>query len=180
MMMKRMALIGLVVGVFLAGTALSAERHPMHSLVPAEQLANAQALHNPLPASDETVAKGRELYGANCMLCHGADGSGNGPVAASLDPSPRNFLHHGFWRHRSEGEIYWVIKHGSTGTAMVGFGPQLTDEEIWSVIRYLEALSGQHAGADGHGGMRGGPMHRGPHGPGEGGCCGGAGMAPSP
>jgi hypothetical protein len=75
-----------------------------------------------------------------------------------LDPAPRNFQHHGFWRHRTEGEIFWVIKNGSGGTGMVGFGGQLTDEEIWSIIPYMRSFAGAHGpGMMGHGkGM--GPM----------------------
>ena len=69
---------------------------------------------------------------------------GNGPLAAKLNPSSRNLQHHGFWRHRTEGELFWVIKNGSVGTSLVGFGEQLTDEEIWSIIQYLRTFSGAH------------------------------------
>ena len=80
----------------------------------------AVAPERPLPSQD--------LLQGTCFNCHGKDGMGNGPAAVGLDPSPRNFHHHGLWRHRTEGEIFWVIKHGSPGTAMIGFGTQLTDE----------------------------------------------------
>ena len=85
------------------------------------------------------MEQGRALYEGKggCFNCHGKGGMGDGPAAAALNPSPRNFHHRGFWRHRTEGEIFWVIKHGSPGTAMIGFGSQLSDEEIWTVIRYL-------------------------------------------
>jgi hypothetical protein len=64
---------------------------------------------------------------------------------------PRNFQHHGFWRHRTEGELFWVIKHGSPGTAMVGFGSVLSDEEIWALIRYEHTFAGRHGpGMRGH------------------------------
>ena len=81
-------------------------------------------------------------------------------MASQLNPSPRNFQQHGLWRHRTEGEIFWVIKNGSVGTSMVGFGGQLADEEIWSLIQYLRSFSGEHGpGMMGHGeGM--GPMMR--------------------
>lgn len=69
---------------------------------------------------------------------------GNGSVAAGLDPAPRNFHHHGFWRHRTEGEIFCVIKHGSPRTSMIGFGNQLSDEEIWSLIRYERSFASRH------------------------------------
>jgi mono/diheme cytochrome c family protein len=37
-----------------------------------------------------------------------------------------------------------VIKNGSVGTSMVGFGGQLTDEEIWSIIRYERSFVGEY------------------------------------
>ncbi len=62
------------------------------------------------------------------------------------------------WRHRTEGEIFWVIKNGSAGTTMVGFGGQLTDKEMWSIIQYLRGFAGEHGpGMMGRGGGMG-PM----------------------
>jgi len=149
-----------VVMVVLAGSAASAERHMMQPLVPVDKLAEARALKSPLPDSLEIVEKGKAIYEGKgtCFNCHGTDGGGNGPAAAQMNPSPRNFRHHGFWRHRTEGEIFWVIKNGSPGTAMVGFGPMLSDEEIWSVIQYERTFSGMH-GRQGMGHGKGmGPM----------------------
>ena len=158
------------------------ERQMMQPRVPADKLAEARALTSPLPSSPETVAQGKALYNGKgtCFNCHGKDGDGHGPVAAQLDPSPRNFQHHGFWRHRTEGEIFWVIKHGSPGTSMIGFDGQLTDEEIWTIIQYERSFGGEHGpGMMGHGegmgsmmgpgGGMGSMEHRGPRG-GMGGC----------
>ena len=150
----------IAVVISLAIPAGAAERHMMQSLVPADKLAEARALTSPLPKSPETVAQGKSIYDGKgaCFNCHGKDGDGNGPLAAQLNPSPRNFRHHGFWRHRTEGEIFWVIKNGSAGTAMVGFGGQLTDGEIWALLQYIRNFGGEHGpGMMGHGeGM--GPM----------------------
>ena len=163
--------------VSLAIPAGAAERHMMQSLVPADKLADARALRTPLPTSQETVEQGKVLYDGKgaCFNCHGKDGDGNGPLAAQLNPSPRNFRHHGLWRYRTEGEIFWVIKNGSPGTSMVGFGGQLTDQEIWSIIPYLRGFAGEHGpGMMGHGegmgpmmgpgGGMGGMEHGGPRG----------------
>jgi mono/diheme cytochrome c family protein len=171
----------LVTVVALAIPAGAAERHMMQPLVPAGKLAEARALTSPLPSSPEVVAQGKALYNGKgtCFNCHGKDGSGNGPVAAQLDPSPRNFQHHGFWRHRTEGEIFWVIKNGSVGTSMIGFGGQLTDEEIWTIIQYERSFAGEQGpGMMGSGGRMGGMEHRGPRGGMEsrdGECCSGSG-----
>jgi mono/diheme cytochrome c family protein len=159
-----------VVTVVLAAPTWAAERHMMQPVVPADKLAEARALKSPLPSSPEIVEKGKALYDGKgtCFNCHGTDGGGKGPAAAKLNPAPRNFQHHGFWRHRTEGEIFWVIKHGSPGTGMVGFGPILSDEEIWSVIQYERTFAGKHGRRGmgrgegmGPGGRMGGMEHRG-------------------
>lgn len=157
----------LALAVVSAAVSFAVERNIMMPLVPADQLASAKALTSPLSASPEVVAKGKVLYEGKgaCVNCHGASGRGDGVAAANLDPSPRNFRHHGFWRHRTEGEVFWVIKNGAAGTAMIPFGGVLTDEEIWTVIQYERSFAG------GHGSMGGmGPGGMGPRG-GE--CCAG-------
>ena len=148
-------LLALVIS--LAIPAGAAERHMMQPLVPDNKLAEARALTSPLPNSLEIVQRGKSLYHGKggCFNCHGKDGDGNGPLATQLNPSPRNFQQHGFWRHRTEGEIFWVIKYGSVNTSMVGFAEQLTDEEMWSLIQYIQSFAGP--GMMGRGGGMG-PM----------------------
>lgn len=74
------------------------------------------------------------------------------------------------WRHRTEGEIFWVIKHGSPGTAMIPFGGLLSDEEIWTVLQYERSFAAGHGrrGMGRHEGM--GPMKHHQRMGGEG-CC---------
>lgn len=167
------AVIGAVLALSTGSISWAAERHMMQPRVPPDKLAEARALTSPLPDSPETVEKGRTLYNGKgtCVNCHGSAGAGDGPVSASLDPSPRNFQHHGFWGHRTEGEIFWVIKHGSPGTSMIGFGDQLSDEEIWTIIQYERSFAGSHGhgrmgqrngmgrGMEPHGGMGGTEPH---------------------
>lgn len=140
--------------------AWAAGHDVMRPRVSADKLAEAQALRSPLPDSPQTIDKGNALYAGKgtCINCHGQEGDGHGPLAAQLNPAPRNFQHHGFWRHRTEGEIFWVIKYGSPGTSMVGFADQLTDEEIWAIIQYTRTFRRHHGmrgrGPMGHGGRR--------------------------
>jgi mono/diheme cytochrome c family protein len=131
---------------FISGGVVSfsgaAEQHMMESRVPRDKLAEAKALVSPFQDSPEILAKGKALYEGKgtCVNCHGQSGAGDGPVSASLNPAPRNFRHHGFWRHRTEGEIFWVIKFGSPGTSMIGFEGVVTDEEIWALISVRATL----------------------------------------
>ncbi|MBX3319791.1 MAG: cytochrome c [Nitrospira sp.] len=159
----------LAIMVFFGVSTSGAERHMMQPVVPANKLAEARALRSPLPASQAVVEKGKALYHGKgtCFTCHGVNGDGTGPGGAQLNPSPRNFQHHGFWRHRTEGEIFWVIKHGSPGTGMIGFGQVLSDEEIWALIQYEQTFAGMHG--PGMGGHRGGMGPMGGSGGGRGG-----------
>src|SRR5690349_7242113 len=111
-----------------AAPVLAAERHMMEPRVPIDKLAEARALRSPLSNSSEIIELGKAIYHGKgtCFTCHGSDGDGKGPAAAKLNPLPRNFQHHEFWRHRTEGELFWVIKHGSPGTAMIGFSQVLS------------------------------------------------------
>jgi mono/diheme cytochrome c family protein len=162
--------LSVLLSVVLIGSDLEAGQHMMRSRVPAEKIDEARALTSPLPQSAGIVEQGKALYEGKgtCINCHGANGRGDGTGAATLNPPPRVFRSHGFWQHRTEGEIFWVIKYGSPGTAMIPFGGLLTDEEIWTVMQYERSFA-EGRGPGGMGRYRGvGPMgngdHRGPHG----------------
>lgn len=152
-MRAKTLLLVLVTWAWTAPPAATAERHMMQPRVPEEKLEEARALRSPLPASAEVIEQGKGLYQGKgtCFNCHGKTGAGDGIGAMGLNPPPRDFRHHGFWRHRSEGEVFWVIKHGSPGTGMVGFGGMLTDEEIWSIIQYERSFAGEHGPMRGRG-----------------------------
>ena len=167
-------LLSVTIAVFVWAIAASAaEQHMMQPRVPQDHLAEARALQSPLPDSPEIMAQGKAVYEGKgtCFNCHGKNGAGDGVVGRELNPPPRNLRHHGFWRHRTEGEIFWVIKHGSPGTSMVGFGGVLTDEEIWAIIQYERSFAAEHGPTRDRGpkgmqhGSRGGME---PH---EGQCC---------
>ena len=162
----------MVATMYFAVPAGAAERHMMQPRVPADKLAEARALKSPLSNSSEVIAQGKAIYNGKgtCFTCHGTDGDGKGPGGAKLNPAPRNFQHHGFWRHRTEGEVFWAIKYGSPGTAMIAFGSVLSDKGIWALIQYERTFARRHGpGMRGHregmgpGGMGGmeGMGHRG-------------------
>ena len=151
-MTGRFTLLALLSMIFLTLNPVSAaERHIRQSRVPADKLEEARGLTSPFPDSPEIAANGKEIYEGKgtCFNCHGMTGRGDGPGGSTLNPSPRNFRHRGMWRHRTEGEIFWVIKHGIEGTGMIPFGGLLTDEEIWTVMQYERSFAGGH----GRGGM---------------------------
>jgi mono/diheme cytochrome c family protein len=143
------ASIFLVVGSLLSveGLTWAADKAVLRPRVPPDQIDVARAVTNPLPASEEIVAKGKALYEgkAFCKTCHGPDGKGLGGDIApgSLKgPLPRNFTDKKWQAARTDGELFWILQHGSKGTAMAPFIPLvLTEEEAWQVLRYVRSFA---------------------------------------
>jgi hypothetical protein len=133
--------VGLVAALlFVSATVAGAEeRDPLKPRVPPDQIAEAKAMKNPIPATPENIAKGKALFEGKgtCFNCHGKEGKGDGPAGAILNPSPRNFTNCKFHKKRKDGELFWVIKNGSAGTGMVSLIPAaINDEEAWAIINY--------------------------------------------
>ena len=141
-------IVSLMVGTILAAEGLTwaADKAVMRPRVPRDQIEAARTVTNPFPASEEMIAKGKALFEgkAFCRTCHGADGKGLGGDIApgSLKgPLPRNFTDKAWQAARTDGELFWVLKNGSKGTAMAPFIPLvLTEEEAWQVLQYVRSF----------------------------------------
>ncbi|MFQ5508416.1 MAG: c-type cytochrome [Leptospirillia bacterium] len=111
--------------------------------MPEAKLEEARAMVNPVPVTPESLKKGEEAYFGigSCNVCHGEDGKGDGIGAYGLDPGPRNLTNPKWQEARSDGEIMWVFRHGSRGTAMITVVPGLiSEDEAWNVINYIRSL----------------------------------------
>jgi len=101
-------------------------------------------LTNPTPNNAATLAVGQQVFTQNCATCHGAGGRGNGPLATQLQPRPAD-LASGHLAGHTDGDIYQWVTQGIPGTGMPAFSGTLSQEEIWSVIRYVRTLKGNAA-----------------------------------
>jgi len=112
--------------------------------VPAELLAAAKALKNPVLPTSGNLARGKKIFTSTgaCYTCHGVEGKGDGPAGVGLVPLPRNFTDPQFHGLRTDGELYWVVTHGSPGTSMFAYAPQIiSEEDAWYVVTYVQTLS---------------------------------------
>jgi copper transport protein len=97
-------------------------------------------IQNPVPRTPASVARGRELYQQQCVVCHGLNARGDGPLAASLNPRPADLRVH--VAQHTEGQLWLWLTDGFPGSAMPAFRTTLSDEDRWNIINYLEAEYG--------------------------------------
>ena len=102
----------------------------------------AASLINPVPFSTASVAKGRATYLANCTLCHGEYGMGDGPAATSLPIRPSNLRHTA--RHDLDGEMAWKIYTGRD--PMPAWKHTLTEQQVWELVNFVRAEFGHGRG----------------------------------
>jgi mono/diheme cytochrome c family protein len=124
---------------------MAADAEVLRPRVPPDQIANARADHNPLPATPENIEAGKVLYEgkAFCLTCHGRDGRGLGNIPGLRGALPRDFTDKAWQVTRTDGELFWILKNGSPGTDMASFVPLvLTEEEAWQVLAYIRSFHG--------------------------------------
>ena len=137
----------------LASPVLGADEAVLRPRVPIDQIEQVKTWTNPLPATEETLEKGKKLFHgkAFCATCHGKDGKGFGgdiEPGTLKGPLPRNFTDKEWQVARTDGELFWILKNGSKGTAMAPFIPLiLTEEEAWQVLRYVRSFATDEQGA---------------------------------
>lgn len=114
------------------------------------------------PFTMESVRRGRELFVSsekgNCAACHGESGRGDGP-SAEVDPNTGQPMRD-YWGFRTRPtdlttgllrggrrpiDIYRRIHTGVKGTPMPGQSANLSPEEIWDVVHFVQYLP--YAGA---------------------------------
>jgi putative copper export protein/mono/diheme cytochrome c family protein len=98
--------------------------------------------HSPTGFAAATIARGAQVFSSQCVACHGATGSGDGPAAKSLPVPPADLTAAHLWAHR-DGELFWWISHGIETAqgplAMPGFADRLSEDDRWALIDYVRA-----------------------------------------
>lgn len=97
-------------------------------------------LANPLPRTMEVLAKGQQLFGTYCLVCHGTTGLGDGPIVPRF-PRPPSLLSDKV-QQWPDGRIFHVMTEGQN--VMPSYAAQVTPEQRWAIVHYVRVL--QRAG----------------------------------
>jgi mono/diheme cytochrome c family protein len=102
---------------------------------------------SPASGGDTASAKpgrGRQIYKANCVACHGEKGKGDGPGAGVLKPPPRDHTDRAYMSTLSDQEIGDIIRMGGAikGKPLMPSHPQINGADLAAVVAYVRSLSG--------------------------------------
>ncbi len=109
---------------------------PLHyEATPEDAKRAGEELTNPYTNEDQAVwERGRQVYTASCLHCHGAGGAGDGTVAKRGFPPPPSFLAENAMA-MPEGQMFHVITYGQKN--MPGHAAQVARDDRWKVIAYI-------------------------------------------
>jgi mono/diheme cytochrome c family protein len=93
---------------------------------------------NPLPITEELLARGRQRFDINCSPCHGAQGDGNGITKKIGAMAVVTSLHDRRIVEMPDGEIFNTVTYGKG--LMGAYGPNVVPQDRWAVIAYVRAL----------------------------------------
>jgi mono/diheme cytochrome c family protein len=104
------------------------------------------AKKKPKYAGDPSPAE--RLFSSLCATCHGIDGTGNGPGAASLNPKPRNYTDPAWQASVTDDDIKNIIVKGGQAvgkSAMMPPSPQLEGDAatLDGLVKIIRAFGKQ-------------------------------------
>jgi mono/diheme cytochrome c family protein len=101
----------------------------------------AEHAHAAEPIPPAAVQEANKIYQTRCVMCHGADGKGDGPAAAALSPRPRSLGDPGWQQSVDDAHIEKILLSGG---AAVGKSPLMPPNPDLSgkpdVLRALRQL----------------------------------------
>lgn len=82
--------------------------------------------------------KGKSVYVANCINCHGTTGQGDGPIGQVLVPPAADLT---ALSEKTDKELLTTIRNGRPGTAMPSWKDHLSAQDLTDVLSYVRKLS---------------------------------------
>jgi mono/diheme cytochrome c family protein len=114
--------------------------HPIAILAAAALILPAGARAADAPArTPEMVETGKASFAKRCVACHGPKGEGDGIMAKSLKPPPRNLATEPLKNGDKPADVFTTLTNGIPGTAMASLRGS-PEEERWALAYYVMSL----------------------------------------
>jgi mono/diheme cytochrome c family protein len=90
------------------------------------------------PSTRHRIVIGFRQYDADCGACHGTPIAPRAQWARSMNPEPPDLT--AARTRLTPKQLFWLICHGEKMTGMPAFGVQRTDDQIWGLALFVNAL----------------------------------------
>ena len=94
---------------------------------------------NPVKPTAASIAEGKQMYGYDCAMCHGADGSGKGDLAVDMKLTLKDYRDAAALKDMTDGELFYIIQKGKGD--MPSEGDRQKPDGIWNMVNYIRSLS---------------------------------------
>lgn len=98
---------------------------------------------NPLPVNAATLAGGKRLFEQKCQNCHGAAGKGDGPDADARYAETMDLTAAARAARNADGQVFYKIWNGRLNPKMPAQSADMTREQVWAVVAYVQSLRQQ-------------------------------------
>lgn len=130
--MKKAILMSAVAGLAVICFAFAPDKKPWNAPDKDAKVAN------PVKATPESIAAGKDLYAKKCASCHGKTGLGDGTKASELKTEPGDFSKAAF-QGQSDGSLYYKMAEGRDD--MPSFKKKITEaNDMWNIVNFLRTL----------------------------------------
>ncbi len=95
---------------------------------------------NPVPATAESIADGKQLFTSYCMVCHGLDGQNTGvPFALTMSPQVPSLASAAVQSY-TDGQLHWIIQYGLYPSGMPASDGEFSSDDMWAMVNYIRHL----------------------------------------
>ena len=96
---------------------------------------------NPVPRTEQALARARAHFADHCASCHGNDGKGRTKMGQGLYPKAPDMTGPET-QDLSDGEIFFIIENGVRLTGMPAWGEQGPHDatETWELVHFVRHL----------------------------------------
>jgi mono/diheme cytochrome c family protein len=103
------------------------------------------------PSDDLSLNPTDKKYASLCASCHGANGAGDGPAGASMNPKPTNFVTWDYnnklpdgWAGKTDEYIATIIAKGGSAVGksalMAAWGGLFKEEELAAMVEKIKSF----------------------------------------
>jgi len=140
--------VGVLIGAYFVTVGVSARPQPGRLETVAAQTVRSIAIRtrirgltNPVPATPDVIAEGRDHFADHCAVCHGNDGGGNTEMGRGLYPRAPD-MRLPATQNLTDAELFYIIENGVRLTGMPGWstGTREGETSSWHLVHFIRHL----------------------------------------